>query len=155
MFWQVYKLPHHISPIKFWWKILKRNIIFEAKIALDKRKQTLNNVFNNQTKSFNYQHYENNTELSKEYKSRKSRNVTEKIIWRIVRKCASFNAGKRKCYLGLNKKLKITSYKEDKLLNKCRIKQVTLLRHDGKGKSNVSTKTSHPLFSLKLLLSSA
>ena len=69
----------------------------------------------------------------------------------MVRKCASFKVDKRKCYLGLNEKLKITSYIGDNLMNKCRIKQVTLLRHDSKDQNYVSTETYHASFSLKLL----
>ena len=64
----------------------------------------------------------------------------KEITWRIIRKCAPFNTTKRKCYLCLNEKLEIASYKGDNLLNKrselisnCRHQnKFTLLRHDSK-----------------------
>ena len=67
--------------------------------------------FNNHTKSFNLEHYENDTELSKEYWAIKRNHFTPIVTWRIIRKCAPFNTTKRKYYLCLNEKLEIASYK--------------------------------------------
>ena len=44
--------------------------------------------------------------------------MSPKVTWRIIRKCAFFNTTKRKCYLFLNEKSEIASYKGDNLLNK-------------------------------------
>ena len=90
--------------------------------------------------SFNREHYENDTELSKECWTIKRNHFTPIVIWRIIKKCAPFNTTKRKCYLCLNEKLEIASYKGDNLLNKrselinkCRHQnKFTLLRHDRK-----------------------
>ena len=95
--------------------------------------------FSNQTKSFNLEHYENNTELSKEYWTIKHNHFPPKAIWRI-RKYKPFNTTKRKCYMCLNEKLEVASYKEDNLLNKrselinkCRNQsKFTLLWHNSK-----------------------
>ena len=96
--------------------------------------------FNNHTKSFNLEHYENDTELSKEYWTIKRTHFIPKITWRIIRKCATFNTTKRKWYICLKEKLEIASYKGDNLLNKrsefinkCRHQnKFTLLQHDSK-----------------------
>ena len=132
-------------------KCLTSNIIYEAQITSNQRnyKQKVyigtaetdfKHRFNNHTKSFNLEHYENDTELSKEYWTIKRNHFIPKVTWRIIRKCAPFNTTKRKCYLCLNEKLEIASYKGDNLLNKrseliskCRHQnKFTLLRHDSK-----------------------
>ena len=72
------------------------------------------------------------------YWTTKRNHFIPKVTWRIIRKCAPFNTTKRKCYLCLNEKLEIASYKGDNLLNKrseliskCRHQnKFTLLRHD-------------------------
>ena len=74
--------------------------------------------FSNHTKSFNFEHSENGTELSKEYWAIKRNHFTPVVTWRIIRKCAPFNTTKRRCYLCLNEKLEIASYKGDNLFNK-------------------------------------
>ena len=61
-------------------KCLTWNIIYKAHITSN-------------TKSFNLEHYENNMKLSKEYC------LKNKVTWRIIRKCATFNTNKRKCYV--------------------------------------------------------
>ena len=96
--------------------------------------------FSNHTKSCNLEHYKNDTKLSKEYWTTKRNYFALKVTWRIIRKCMPFNTTKRKCYLCLNEKLEIASYKGDNLLNKkselinnCRHQnKFTLLQHDSK-----------------------
>ena len=76
----------------------------------------------------------------REFCNCKRNHFTPKVTWRIIRECAPFNTTKRKCYLCLNKKLDIASYKGDNLLNKrselinkCRHQnKFTLLWHDSK-----------------------
>ena len=87
--------------------------------------------FNNHTKSFNLEHYENDTELSKEYWAIKRNHFIPKVTWRIIRKYSSFNAPKRKCYMCLNAKLEIASYKEDNLFNK-KPELINKCRHQNK-----------------------
>ena len=132
-------------------KCLTQNILYEAqitsnqlnykqKIYIGAARTDFKHRFCNYTKSFNLEHYEKDTELSKEYSTIKHNHFTPKFTWRIVRKCAPFNTTKRKCYLCLNEKLEIAPYKGDNLLNerselikKCRHQnKVTLLWHDSK-----------------------
>ena len=124
-------------------KCLTPNIIYEAQITSNqlnyKQKVYIGTAetdfkhrFNNHTKSFNFENYKNDTELSKEYWTIKRKHFTPKFT--------AFNKTKRKCYLCLNEKLEIASYKGDNLLNKrsqliskCRHQnKFTLLRHDSK-----------------------
>ena len=103
------------------WKMLKTpNIIYEAQITSNqpnyKQKVYIGTAetdfkhrFNNYTKSFNLEHYENDTELSKEYWAIKRNHFTPIATWRIIRKCPPFNTTKRKCCLCLNEKLEIAS----------------------------------------------
>ena len=72
--------------------------------------------FNNHTKSFNLEHFKNDTKPSQEYWAIKRNHFAPKVTWRIISKCASFNTTKRKCYLCLNEKLEIASLEH--LLNK-------------------------------------
>ena len=109
--------------------MLNPNICYEAQIKSNQlnykqknytgtAKTDLKHRFHNHTKSFKLEHYENDTELSKEYWTIKSNHFTPKVTWRIIRKCVPFNTTKRKFYLCLNDKLEIPSYKVDNLLNK-------------------------------------
>ena len=119
-------------------KYFNPNIIYEAhitsnqlnykqKIYIGTAETSLTTTENNST--FNtIQHYENGTELSKEYWTIKRNNFTPKVTWRIIRKCTPFNTTKRICYLYLNEKLEIASYKGDNLLNK-RSEPVNKCRH--------------------------
>ena len=59
------------------------------------------------------------------------------INWRIIRKCAPFNTTKSKCYLCLNEKLEIASYKGDILLKK-RSELIT----------SVDTRTNLPFYGM-------
>ena len=126
-------------------KFLTPNIIYEAQITSNqlnyKQKVYIGTAetdfkhrFNNHAKSFNLEHYENDTELSKEYWTVKHKHLTPKVTWRIIRKWAPFNTAKRKCYLCLNEKLEIASYKGDNLLNK--------------GSASVDTKTNSPFYGM-------
>ena len=121
-------------------QITSNQLSYKQKIYIGTAETDFKHRFSNHTKSFNHEHYENDTELSKEYWSIKRNHYAPKVIWRIIRKCALFNATKRKCYLCLNEKLEIASDKGDNLLskrseliNKCRNQnKFTLLWHDSK-----------------------
>ena len=91
-------------------KCLNPNIIYEAQITsnqlsykqeiyIETTETDFKHRFINHTKSFNFEHHENYTELSKEYWTIKSNHFTPKITWRIIRKWAPFNTTIRKCYL--------------------------------------------------------
>ena len=88
-------------------KCLTPNIIYKAqiksnqlnykqKVYIGTAETDFKHRFNNHTKSFNLEHYENDTELSKEYWTIKRKHFTPKVTWRIIRKCAPFNTTKRK-----------------------------------------------------------
>ena len=82
-------------------KCLTPNIIYEAqitpnqlnykqKVYIGTAETDFKHRFNNHTKSFKLEHYENDTELSKEYWTIKCNHFTPKVTWRIIRKCAPF-----------------------------------------------------------------
>ena len=126
---------HHLRSKDHW-----NQLNYKQKIYIGTAQTDFKHRFSNHTKSFNLEHYENDTELSKEYWTIKRNHFTPKVTWRIIRKRAPFNTTKRKCYLCLNEKLEIASYKRDNLLNKrsdlinkCRHQnKFTFLRHDSK-----------------------
>ena len=109
-------------------QITSNQLNYKQKIDIGTAKRDFKHRFNNHTKSFNLEHYEHDTDF------------TPKVIWRIIRKCASFNATKRKCYLCHNEKLEIASHKGNNLLkerseliHKCgHQNKFSLLRHDNK-----------------------
>ena len=87
-------------------KCLTPNIIYEAqitsnqlnykqKIYIGTAETDFKHRFNDHTKSFNLEHYENDTELSKEYWTIKRNHFTPTVTWRIIRKCGPFST-KRK-----------------------------------------------------------
>ena len=84
---------------------LTPNIIYKAQITSNQPnyKQKLyigtaetdfKHRFNNRTKSFNLEHYENDKELSKEYWTIKRNYFRPIVTWRIIRKCTPFNTTK-------------------------------------------------------------
>ena len=89
--WKMLNLKHHLQStyhIKPAPPTMKKNVKYEPPSRISNT-----GLINNHTKSFNLEHYENNMELSKEYC------LKNKVTWRIIRKCATFNTNKRKCYV--------------------------------------------------------
>ena len=121
-------------------QITSNQLTYKQKFYIGTAETDFNHRFSNHTKSFNLEYYENDTELYKECWAIKRNDFIPKVTWRIIKKCAPFNTTKRKCYLCLNEKLQIASYKGDnllnkrsKLINKCRHQnKYTLLWHDSK-----------------------
>ena len=77
-------------------KGLTPNIIYEAqitsnqpnyhqKVYIGTAETDFKHRFNNHTKPFNLEHYENETELSKEYWSIKGNHFTPIVTWRMIR----------------------------------------------------------------------
>ena len=127
-------------------KCLTPKIIYEAQITSNgpnyKQKIHIGTTetyfklrFNNHTKSFNFEHYKNDAELSREYWTIKCNHFTPIVTWRIIRKCGPLNSTKRKCVLCVNEKLEDNLLnKRSELINKCRHQnKFTFLRHDSKG----------------------
>ena len=52
------------------------------------------------------------------YRGIKRNNFIPKVTWSILREYPPYKLSKRKCYLSLNEKLEINSYKRNNLLNK-------------------------------------
>ena len=101
---------------------------YKEKVYIGTTETDFKHRFNNHTNSLNLEHYENDTELSKEYWTKKRNHFTPNVTWRIIQKCAPFNTTKRKCYLCRNEKSEIASYKGDNLLNK-RLERIIKRRH--------------------------
>ena len=72
-------------------------------------------------------------ELSKEFWEIKKRNGTPKITWKITKICRSYNPNSKRCFLSLNEKYEIATYKGDNLLNK-RPEIINTCRHRSKYK---------------------
>ena len=111
--WKMLNLKHNLRSTD-----QSNQLNYKQKNYIGTAETDFKNRFNNHTKSFNLEHYENGVELSKGYWTIKRNHFTPKVTWRIIRKCTPFNTTKRKCYLCLNEKLEIASYKGDNLLNK-------------------------------------
>ena len=77
--------------------------------------------------------HKNDRELSKEFWEIKKRNLTPKITWKNLRICRSYNTNSKCCFLCLNEKYEIATYREDKLLNK-RTQIINTCRHRNKNK---------------------
>ena len=80
-------------------QIMSNQPNYKQKVYIGTAETDFKHRFNNHTKSFNLEHYENDTELSKEYWAIKRNHFTPIVTWRIIRKCAPFNTTKRKCYV--------------------------------------------------------
>ena len=84
---------------------------------LDLCETTFKDRFGNRKKSFNHVKHKNDTKLSKEFWEIKKSNGTPRITWKIIRICRSYNLNSKHCFLCLNDKYKIATYKGDNLLN--------------------------------------
>ena len=112
-------------------QITSNQLNYKQKINIGTAKTDFKHRFNNHTKSFNPEHYQNDTDLSTEYWTIKRNRFTPEVTWRIIRKCASLNTTKINFYLCLNEKLEIASYKGDNLLNK-RSELISKCKHQNK-----------------------
>ena len=106
-------------------KCLSPNIVYHGKINSSEpnynekvyfgvAEKAFKDRFYNHTKSFTHEDYANDTELSKEYWDIKRNNFIPKVTWSIVRESPPYILSKRNCYLCLNEKLEINSYKGKK-----------------------------------------
>ena len=120
-------------------KCLSPNIVYQGKINsspsnyndkvyLVVPEKSFKERFYNDTKSFTHEDYANDTELSKEYWEIKRNYFIPKVTWSIVKECPPYSLSRRKCYLCLNEKLEINSYKGNNLLNK-RSELINKCRH--------------------------
>ena len=119
---------------------MSKQLKYKQKIYIGTGETDFKHRFGNCSKLFNLEHYENDTELSKEYWTIKCNHFTPKVTSRLMRQCVPCSSIKRNCDLYLNEKFEMAPYKGDKLLsknseiiNKCRHKRkFTILRHNSK-----------------------
>ena len=120
-----------------------KNIIYEAKITstlpnyhpkiyYGTSEGTFKTRYANHKKSFKYEFYRTDTELSNEYWKLKQLNANPVIKFYIKKKCPPTKR-KGSCFLCLNEKLFILEHKGDNLLNK-RNELVSKCRHKNKYK---------------------
>ena len=72
-------------------QVTSNQVHFKQKIYIGTAETDFKHRFNSHTKSFNLEHYKNDTELSKEYWTIKRNHFKQKVTRKIIRKCASFN----------------------------------------------------------------
>ena len=130
----------HLIPIIIYKaKITSNQLNYKKKSYIGSAETDFTQRFNKNAKSFNFEQYENYTELSKKYWRIKRSHFTPKVTWRIIRN-PQYSTAKRKCYLCLNEKFEVAPLKGNKLLNKrleplhkCRNQnKFALLPHDRK-----------------------
>ena len=92
--------------------ITSNQLNYKQKVYIGTAKTDFKHRFNNHKKSFNLEHYENDTELSKEYWTIKRKHFTPKFTWRIIRKGAPFNKPKENVICVSMKSLKSFHTKE-------------------------------------------
>ena len=112
-------------------QVTSSHLNYKQNIYIGTVEANFKHMFNNHTKSFNLEHHENDTKLSKKYWTIKHNHFTAKVICWIIRKCASFNTTRRKYCLCFNEKLELARYKDDNLLNK-RSELISKCRHQNK-----------------------
>ena len=100
-----YLIPNTIQEAQ----ITSNQLNYKQKVYIGSVETDSKHSFNNHTKSFNLEHYENDTKLSKEYWTIKGNCFTPKVTRIIIRKHALFNVTKKKCYMCLNEKLEIAT----------------------------------------------
>ena len=129
---------------------LTENTVYEATITsndsenaplvyVGSAETTFKKRFANHKKSFNYEKYENNTELSKAFWKMKRMNKNPKITWKILHKCRPVNRNSMRCNLCISEKLEIALRSENvinarsELVSKCRhVSRFSLQRFDSK-----------------------
>ena len=74
--------------------------------------------YNNHTKAFCHQHYNNDTELSKHIRDLKNAGIHYSINWSISTYASTYRCGARRCDLCITEKYIIARVNEKNLLNK-------------------------------------
>ena len=121
---------------------LEKSIIYKAIITSDTTdykervyiglcETSFKKRYANHRKSFNFEKYRNESELSKEVWKIKDTGNNYFIKWSIIRKCPSYNQSTKRCLLCINEKTDIALYKENNLLNK-KSELVSKCRHQNK-----------------------
>ena len=88
---------------------------YKQKCDLGSCETTFKDRFGNHKKSFNNVKHRNDTELSKEFWEIRNCSGTPKITWKIIRICRPYYLNSERCFLCLNEKYEIATYKGDNL----------------------------------------
>ena len=73
---------------------MSNQLNYKQEIYIGTAEADFKHRFSNHTKSFNLEHYENDTELFKEHWRIKRNDFTQKVTRRVIRKCEPFNLTK-------------------------------------------------------------
>ena len=90
----------------------------KQKCYLGSCETTFKDRFANHKKLFNHVKHKNDTELSKEFWEIKKRIGKQKITWKIIRICRSYNPNSKSCLLYVNEKYEIATHRGNNLSNK-------------------------------------
>ena len=85
---------------------------YKQKCYLCSCETTFEDSFGNHKELFNHAKHENHMELSKEFLEIKKCNGSQKITWKVIRICCSYNPNSKHCLLCLNEKYKIATLKK-------------------------------------------
>ena len=119
-------------------KSRRTNLTINKKFTQEPPKQILNTGLTTTQNHSTLKTMKTTQNYLKEYWTIKRKHFTPKVTLRIIRRCTAFNTTKRKCYLCLNEKLEIASYKGDNLMNK-KSELISKCRH---------TKTNSPFYGM-------
>ena len=126
---------------------------YKEKIYFGRAETTLKLWYSNHQRSFKFLKYKTDTELSSEVWKMKSSGQTPVITWKIVRRCSPYNPNSKRCYLCLNEKMEIATYRGNNLLNK-KTELISKCRHQNKYTlSKYDTKDWRQLYCKKPLYS--
>ena len=87
--------------------------------------------YNNHLKSFRNEKYANETELSKHIWDLKRKNIPFSLTWSVLKRAATYSAGRKRCNLCLEEKLMILKADKRNLLNK-RTEIISKCHHENK-----------------------
>ena len=104
---------------------------YKEKIFFSTAKTKFKLRYSNHQRSFKFLKYKTDTELSNEVWRMKKSGQTPVTTWKIVRRCSPYNPNSKRCYLCLNEKLEIATYRGNNLLNK-KAELISKCRHQNK-----------------------
>ena len=104
---------------------------YKEKIYFGTAETTFKLQYSNHQRSFQFLKYKIETELSNEVWRMKKFGQTSVITWKIVRRYSPYKHNSKRCYLCLNKKLEVTTYRGNNLQNK-KTELICKCRHQNK-----------------------
>ena len=104
---------------------------YKEKIYFSTGETTVKLRYSNHQRSSKFLKYKTDTELSSKVWQMKKSEQTPVTTWKIVRRCSPYNPNSKRCYLCLNEKMEIATYRGNNLLNK-KTKLISKCRHQNK-----------------------